>query len=505
MFNSLKQDDPFLGKGTWGQTSRFGSVRLYVMHKKLSELEDDGWKKNKHFKKFVDCLKGVGFGDTGISYFEKTTETFFERYRFVFNKWMVSKWRSSDILHYMLAGDAEHATEFARWIVDYKQKADAQSLEDTDEDIFEIAPYQFQDETVTLGNHHQMNANEPLIQVNMRTSMEYLTQEADREKIANDPFLVDNWSLISSMADSPTAVELFKKHDDGSLDRSSWGTVDYEPLRIQMIKKICPHPNHQQRVENGVQMTGLVGKTGVAEVRRTIRAIILSSTIRPFNAWALEEKNRMNAAEGKPEVNRLQGSDKPGLLLKYIDKYVFSKADEGKRALEASDSLTYQTIVDKLKDGSSKASAKEVEKKVKHFEGTLKAPPKRQTKAEQATGVEKTAHIMEAFYTRLLVDTNSSFLPGDTRMKDIANAEIKARGMQISDTTLSGMTLAEKRKELRKDELKERVGAGETELKEKDIIYIKPRSKEMIDVMKNVQQQILDKELGITRIEESFN
>lgn len=503
MFNSLKQDDPFLGKGTWGQTSRFGSVRLYVMHKKLSELEGDGWKKNKHFKKFVECLQGVGFGDIGISYFQKTTETFFERYRFVFNKWMVSKWRSSDILHYMLAGDAEHATEFARWIVDYKETVDAQpSPEDADEDtIFEIPPYMFQDKTVTLGKHHQMNANEPPIQVNLRTSMDYLTQEADRATIIKEPFVVDNWRLISSMADSPIAVELFKKNDDESgLHRLTWGTVDYEPLMIQMIKKICPHSNHQQRVENGVQMTGLVGKTGVAEVRRTIRAIILSSAIRPFNTWALEEKNRMNAARGKPVVNRLQGSDKPGLLLTYIDKHVFSKAGEGKRALEA-----YEAICDRLEDGSSKASAKETEKKVHHFENTLKADPKRQVKAEKAAGVEKTAHISEAFYTRLLVDTKSSFLPGDTRMKDIANAEIKARGIKISDTTLNGMTLAEKRKELNKDELKERVGAGETELKLGDITYIKPQSKEMIDIMKNVQQQILDKDMGITRIEESFN
>lgn len=98
------QDDPFLGNGTFGQLSRFGPERVYVMHSCLSELEGDGWKSKSEFHKFRHSLKGIGGSKDGLGYIEKVIKVFFERYRCVFEKHMVSKWLASGTLHYMLGG-----------------------------------------------------------------------------------------------------------------------------------------------------------------------------------------------------------------------------------------------------------------------------------------------------------------------------------------------------------------------------------------------------------------
>ena len=42
MFNFLMKNDRFFGNGTFGQLACFGAKRCYVMHQKLSELENEG-------------------------------------------------------------------------------------------------------------------------------------------------------------------------------------------------------------------------------------------------------------------------------------------------------------------------------------------------------------------------------------------------------------------------------------------------------------------------------
>ena len=79
-------------------------------------------------------------------------------------------------------------------------------------------------------------------------------------------------------------------------------------------------------------------------------------------------------------------------------------------------------------------------------------------------------------------------------MVKIVEAEIKARAIKVTDEKLKSLSLAEKRKLLKRDELQRRI---DEELKEKDIQYIVPISKEMIAVMTDgTQQSILDKEAG---------
>ena len=54
------------GNGTFGQLSRFGARRWYVMHQKLSELENEGWKDRPEFDMFKRSILGVGGGENGM-------------------------------------------------------------------------------------------------------------------------------------------------------------------------------------------------------------------------------------------------------------------------------------------------------------------------------------------------------------------------------------------------------------------------------------------------------
>ena len=147
-YKYLTQNHPILGKGTFGQLSCFGPERCYVMNRQLSELENDGWKGNPAFKPFIDSLAGIDSGDDGIPYIKKSIKVFFERYKFVFDKHMVTKWRSSSTLHYMFGGDSHHSQALAAWLVNEK------NYSGIGEESGTSSEYQFPDRQVTLGEHH---------------------------------------------------------------------------------------------------------------------------------------------------------------------------------------------------------------------------------------------------------------------------------------------------------------------------------------------------------------
>ena len=53
------RDDPFLGSGSYGQTSRFCVERCYIMHKLLAELEEGRWKQRSEFKQYNAVVKKI--------------------------------------------------------------------------------------------------------------------------------------------------------------------------------------------------------------------------------------------------------------------------------------------------------------------------------------------------------------------------------------------------------------------------------------------------------------
>ena len=182
--------------------------------------------------------------------------------------------------------------------------------------------------------------------------MQYITSEADREVILRDNFVQDNWVHIEQLAASEEDVVLWSVDDEGNLDKSTWQGYDYEPFVEAIWREMCIHSNHQQRIENYVQLTGLLSKTGVGEVRRSCRAIMIGCIIRRFNPWALEKKNKMLAREGKKPISRLHSSDKVTLFLKYIAKY-FIRSDRARSRLS---DCQYTEICERLGSDTMKSS-----------------------------------------------------------------------------------------------------------------------------------------------------
>jgi hypothetical protein len=56
-------------------------------------------------------------GPATLDYLDKAVDTFFKRFRHMYDLTIVEKWRRSETLHFMLAGDKDPARELARWLV----------------------------------------------------------------------------------------------------------------------------------------------------------------------------------------------------------------------------------------------------------------------------------------------------------------------------------------------------------------------------------------------------
>ena len=258
MFNFMKMNDPFLGEGTFGQLARFGPERCYTMHKLLKELEGGVMKEQMEFQRFRAAYESVA-GDTEKQYLDKAVEVFFQRFRTIFEKHMVAKWTSTEIVQYLLGGDPHHAKEFARWLVHHQSNKETSSDESSTGS--EPAEFSFEKKLVTLGKHHRRYRNNTVldIEMNLQESMEFITMNADPLVILRDPFIERNWGNIESLATETTTVDIWDKY--------STSFNKYTPFQLDIIFSICIHSPHQQRCENYVQLCGLLSSTRVGEVR----------------------------------------------------------------------------------------------------------------------------------------------------------------------------------------------------------------------------------------------
>ena len=285
------------------------------------------------FGEYIKALDGVeeeasaDDSKVGRAFFDKAATVFLQRYRFVFEKHVASCWRSDSILHYILGGHPTLANEFARWLVDYTSTQDS-AEEDIggESDSEESADgFAFSSEEINMGaNHYRFEAEEEVF-VHVDDAMEYLTGEADRSVIMESEFVKSHWHLIEKMGMCEHEINLF--------DKTTWGNdtngnpYDFEPLHQAIWNEIAIHACHQQRCENWVQLAALVSKTNVSEVRRTLRAIILSTIIRPFHQWA---KDYIAERSDKKAPRRVEGAKRAKLLIKYMEK--FSKRAKAKKA-----------------------------------------------------------------------------------------------------------------------------------------------------------------------------
>lgn len=532
MFNFLKINDPFLGAGTFGQLARFGPERCAVMHLHLSELENGGWKKKEEFEQYI---KAYNASSKGVKkYLDNAIDVFFQRYRIIFDRHMVTKWTSSEIVPYVLGGDPHHAREFARWLVYHESHPDdnlssttpsrstpSMKLDRTpstpptsnsyhsgsthssaerfttpspgtrsctstssSNDTESYNRFKFSRRTCTLGKHHTMDReNKDDIKIKLQDSMEFLTQYADPATILKDKIVSKNWRYIVAMSESKEAVDLFCKTEDGHWDKESWNGMDYEPFVNDIIRQICIHSSHQQRCENYVQLCGLLSMTGVGEVRRTCRAIINSIINRRFNGWAIEESNKRRKTEDQNPVKRVKIKEKVALYLEFIDDF-FEKCDKG---MAAAPPGLVEKVEARLAGTASKTSTREQDESVAMFELALGKKPK-YTKTQEAKGIERTAHTEGAVFLRILSRPNNSYLKKyGLNVDGIINAEMRERGINFSTKT----AITAKKKALKKHEYQRRVGEDEDWTKT-DVQYIVPQSEMLKLFLKDHQGRILN-------------
>jgi len=231
--------------------------------------------------------------------------------------------------------------------------------------------------------------------------------------------------------------------------------------------------------------------TGVGEERRSNRAISVSSIIRRFNLWAIDAHNKDRKQQGKPPIIRLQGASKVQLYLNYLDAY-FKTVDKGRKRIGLSN-------IKKIKErlSSSKASEKERNAMMKRFAKDMKRRRKI-NKAELAAGVEKPARVDGGIYLRIMTKKNNFEPLVDT---EVLAREIKRVKKKLTSKQLKELTIAEKRKLLRQDEMSNIMrdpGRAQMGMKESEVKHIMPVS----DSIKNAfdkQQEILDKEDNIDR------
>lgn len=224
---------------------------------------------------------------------------------------LTNPWTSDKLIHYTLGGQAELAREFARIVCHFKTQQDA-SKEDENHvpERHEI----HDNIIVTLDKFHKTDSKP--VSVNLKDCMSFIMQDSDLGAIINGNFVKDNWDHIEMMGQSEIPVRLLDKNSDGLVDKSTWGDYDYSPLRINILRMIAIHSNHQQRCENFVQMAAIICKTSVKELRRTVLAICTSGILRPFNQQSLGRE----IARGMDRKER--GARQIREYCEYVDSYI---------------------------------------------------------------------------------------------------------------------------------------------------------------------------------------
>ena len=140
----------------------------------------------------------------------------------------------------------------------------------------------------------------------------------------------------------------------GSIDKSTWSDVDYEPLLDGIWREIGIHSHHQQRCGTYVQMVALIAKMLVHEAWWTQRAISVSTIIRRFNIQAVAIKQKTEKdPEKRKNIKQVSGRDWIILFSDFVRD--FSKS--AWRSKNIIGNKRYQNIVASIEKSNNKTSA----------------------------------------------------------------------------------------------------------------------------------------------------
>lgn len=206
------------------------------------------------------------------------------------------------------------------------------------------------------------------------------------------------WEHIVEMATAEETIDLF--------DKDTWGYHDYSPLKKAVLSEICIHSVHQQCCENYVQLAALISKTNVGEVRRTVRAIIISTIHRIFNKEAMDELKRRVADPEQEEdakvARRVEGRLRIELLIEYLNAF---KTRVQLARLTAGEEACAE-ILERITGSKFKMSDADRKKKLKKFQENIKKT-RTVVKAETAAGVDVTPAMDGGVLLRIITKKNS--------------------------------------------------------------------------------------------------
>jgi len=356
-----------------------------------------------------------------------------------------------------------------------------------------------------MGPFHYRTKAQKHVKVNVRECMHYLTVDADRSVIMSTPFVKSHWDQIEKLGMCDGVVNL--------LDKDSWGkntsgdSYDFSALKDAIWNEIAIHSSHQQRCENYVQLAALVSKTNVGEVRRTMRAIILSTVIRPFHMWAKKEIVKRNPDKKAPR--RVEGQVRGELLIKFIERFS-RKLAKAKRALSLK---RYEQLKNKLMDRTKKTSARYRNERSIEFKACLENNMRKMTKSEEAAGRYDKTVLTEGGISFKLLTMVSSCKTCNTNWKRkkyhhcqnygcclaAVHAELKHRKIDLSKQQLCGLSIAEKRKLLRKAVTSVKMvdqGQGQQGFDNNDVKYFVPQT-ELGKSLHEKQKEMMEKEKGV--------
>ena len=445
MYTFLKQYNPVFGEGTHGYCSRWMVEFCYVVHTRLKKLEDnDGWKQILEFDRFRTAMKGVsdtaGLDQSGLEYFLKVPQLFFRHFRFFLDKHMLSIWCSKSLLHYMLGGHPELAKSFAQWLC-HGWDADEDAVEDTRDDVgtvnnislieeekedvnndgmdidnSAIDEFTFTNKKITLHNHHTM-AHGP-VEIDTKLAMEWITRLVKVEDIRKGTFVTRNRKWIQELADAKETIDLF--------DPPTFQSENPHPLALEIWKYNAKHGNHNQDIENCVQVVGNVSMTGAGENRRSARAVIVGNI-------GFESNRKASMARGN-DVNRLQGSRRNAILLKNMSLHLNLQEE-----LKQAKPNEFHELYNNFSTSHNKTSKDE---KRDHLDGFTAMDKDRKThKAEAPVTTEVTALVGGKIkFTTLTQSNDKKYF--NNNLATLLDYELRERlvNYQVTD----GMKLADR-------------------------------------------------------------
>jgi len=365
-FDLAMQADPEFGSNRHGHKTRLFVQQSYLMTKELEEMMcGDKWKELSVFRPFITSLDGLpSLSDVkkgGLEFINKAVDVFFREYKTNFFKHIVEHWTSQMIAPYIIGGDPRLAREYIRWLNACREGA------------LEAGTFEWSQEVIELKNHKVHGGSHKIC---IGECMLYVTQNSSAVEVMEEPFIKEILDQLLESLESEQVVNF--------LDKSTWPQEgEYDLVRKQICERIVPHAMQQQRVECVVQNINAMARTNVKECRRTVRAVIFSICLHPYNRESVDKKREERSTfEDKQKVKTTNGAERITGLFDHVLKDL-KEADEAVREIGQQ---KYDEIFEHYRNPDGKTSTVEREKKVEEF-GAAIEKTRKITKAQRSGNI----------------------------------------------------------------------------------------------------------------------